>query len=388
MQDDTRGPRVAMLEACGAGPGQIEPLLAYGASPYAALPAAAATLPFPDEPHIEAWQQYAGEAATRGAFEALRRRFVQLQFPVRAGMSEEEPYHRATRRGLFADAAPFAPGVALEDPGGLELEIHPSLAGRIPVVVPATRADFVTLVQAFTERNEPAEVPDSMGACLVNGLNNWSRVEAHRERWRAGLGPGVGEEATDAAWAMEFKALAARKPLYQDRFIILSRGPYSAIPAGALGLDEAAWLQQSLAIRREHECVHYLTYRAAGLIRSNVLDELIADFAGLVAATGTYSAEVARRFLGLHGYPAVQPGSRIWIYRGQPPLDDEAMQVVAALAVRATNHLEGAAADWGAGLRELATLGRLVAALAALTLEELAAGHMPEPAAAPGAPVA
>ena len=55
----------------------------------------------------------------------------------------------------------------------------------------------------------------------------------------------------------------------------------------------------SVAIRLEHECLHYLTYRLSGMIRSNVLDELVADFAGLVAATGKYSRDLAIRFLGL-----------------------------------------------------------------------------------------
>lgn len=373
--------RARLLEECGAAPGRIDALLAYTATPYGGLPAAAGAFPLADEPHVEAWQRYAAEADASGAFAALRRHFVQLQFPVRAGISEDEAYRRATRRGFFDEAAPFAPGVVLEEPDGLELQIHASIAGRIPVLVPATRADFVTLVQAFTGRNEPAPVPESMGACLVNGLNNWSRVEDHRARWREAHGAA----ATDEAWAAEFKALVARKPLYQDRFIILSRGPYSATPAEDVDQPDDEWLGRSLAIRLEHECTHYLTYRCAGLIRSNALDELLADFAGLAAATGTYSAALALRFLGLDAFPEIRPGSRLLIYRGQPPLPDDAMQVVAALAVRAARQLERLALDSGEALRDRVALGRLVASLAACTLDELASGVLPSPRSDAGA---
>jgi hypothetical protein len=42
----------------------------------------------------------------------------------------------------------------------------------------------VRLVQAFSERNEPKVVLDSMGACIVKGLNNWSRIHVRRDAWK------------------------------------------------------------------------------------------------------------------------------------------------------------------------------------------------------------
>ena len=364
--------RAGILRDCGASAGDLDALLAYTQTPYAAL-ADDASFPLPDEPHIEAWQQYAAAARRDGAWEALRRTFVQLQFPIQDGISEDDEYRRATRRGQFDAADAFAPGIVLEDPSGLELIIHESLAGRIPVIVPATRPDFVTLVQAFTERNEPRPVPASMGACMVVGLNNWKRVEAYRDAWTRSMG----DEGTDEAWAVEFKAFAARKALYQDRFIILSRGPYSAIPSDVAGLAEDAWLRQSLTIRREHECVHYLTYRLAGMIRSNVLDELLADFAGLVTGTGRYDPQLALRCLGVARDGSLSPDSRLLIYRGT--LSDSALRVVATLAVRATTHLERCADAWGDRLKDITTLATAIVSLAARPVEELAAGVVPLP---------
>jgi hypothetical protein len=365
--------RVRTLRAFGATDEQLDGLLAYTATAYGALDPARTSVPLTDEPHLDAWRQYAEEAFGVGAFAALQKRFVQLQFPVQAGISEDEAYRRATRRGDFAAADAFRPGVTLEDPAGLELQIHQSIAGRIPVLVPATRADFVTLVQAFTERNEPVPVPDSMGACMVNGLNNWDRVETYRRNWTAAHGEG-------ADWASEFKLLAARKPLYQDRFIILSRGPYSATRAEDAGFAHDEWIRRSIAIRREHECVHYLTYRLSGLIRSNVLDELVADFAGLVGATGAYSRNLALRFLGLHDYPSIPEGSRLRVYRTS--LSDAQLDVVAALACKATTHLEECAARWGQRLRDLTVLSSVIVGLMAVSVEELADGVVPVPGTA------
>ena len=361
--------RRSVLRRFGATDDQLEGLLAYTATAYAGIDAAT-PLPLADEPHIVAWESYAADAVAVGAFAALQKRFVQLQFPIRRGISEQDDYRRATRRGEFGAAADYAPGLKLERPDDLDLQLHRSIAGTIPVLVPATRHDFVALVQAFTERNEPVTVPDSMGACMVNGLNNWDRVAAYRREWTARYG-----EAAD--WSAEFKLFATKKPLYQDRFIILSRGPYSAVGADEMGLTAQQWTEQSIAIRREHESLHYLTYRLSGLIRSNALDELIADFAGLVAATGTYSPDLAIRFLGLHRYPEIPADSRLHVYRGE--LSDEQLRVVASLARAAARQLEDCAARWGTGLPDVKILAPVILGLITVNLEDLADGMVPLP---------
>lgn len=362
--------RRSTLRRFGATDDQMDGLLAYAATAYAGIDAATA-LPLADEPHIAAWETYAADAAAIGAFAALQKRFVQLQFPIRAGMSEQDDYRRATRRGDFTAAADHAPGLKLEGPDELDLQLHRSAAGTIPVLVPATRRDFISFVQAFTERNEPVPVPDSMGACMVNGLNNWDRVSTYRQQWTALHG-----ESAD--WGAEFKVFATKKPLYQDRFIILSRGPYSAVGAEEIGRAAQAWTEQSIAIRREHECLHYLTYRLSGLIRSNALDELVADFAGLVAATGTYSADLAIRFLGLHRAPEIPADSRLQVYRGE--LSDMQLRIVASLARAAAQQLELCAGRWGNRLADVNVLASVILALLTVNLEELAEGAVPLPA--------
>jgi hypothetical protein len=374
MADDTF--RTDVLTRAGAAtPAIVDELLAYNAKPFP--PEAAAkrpVFPLPDEPHVDAWRGYASESQASGdVFSALKRHFIQLRYPIRAGISDEEAYKQGTRRGMFEAADVYAgEALTLERPDLLELSIHATIAGHVPLLIVGYRGDFVRLVQAFSERNEPKVVLDSMGACIVKGLNNWSRIHVRRDAWKREMG----ESATDDGWAAEFQRLIPQKELYQDRFIILSRGPYSAIAAGDVGLDDQEWLDRSLAIRREHELTHYFTYRAFNSIRNNVFDELIADFVGLVRTFGAYRSDFALRFLGLEAYPAFRAGGRLEVYRGKPPLSDDAWAVARTLAVQSARNLEGFANAHPQHLQSLAALGALTFALTTLTLEELASADM------------
>jgi hypothetical protein len=370
--ESRRALRADVLRSCGASPALVEELLAYGAAPEVPAGTTRPAFPLPDEPHIESWLSYEREAKDAGVFAALARHFIQLRFPIRAGVSEADAYRQATRKGVFSAADAFAPGLVLSRPDDLALTISPTMAGRIPVLVAGDRADFVALIQAFTERNEPAPVPPAMGACIVKGLNNWSRIAAYRDAWTRER-----PDATDEDWNEEFRQLIPHKVRYQDRMILLSRGPYSGIAAADIGFDEDDWLARSLVLRREHEFTHYFTYRVFGIMRNHVFDELVADFVGLVRALGRYRADLALRFLGLEDFPRYRQGGRLEVYRGQPPLSDEAFAVVRALAVRAAANLERLGEIRGDSLQDLASLGQLTFDVWGLSLEELASAEMP-----------
>jgi hypothetical protein len=361
--------RRRMLEEAGARGGEVDELLAYnsGAVERRRVPQLPG-FPLQDEPHIEAWRGYAEEAARRGAWATLHERLPQLRFPVAAGMSEREAYRAATRKGAPADGSGDATGLPVREPGGIELDLHAAIAGAVPVVAVSAREDFVLLVQALCHRNEPRPVPDSMGACIVTGYNNWDRVHAHRRRWEAAH-PGAGA----ADWSEEFARLQADKRLYQDRFVILSRGPYSNVGAAEAGFPEREWLERSFAIRREHECTHYFTLRVFGALGNNLHEELLADFMGLVGAFGRFRTELALRFLGLESFPALRAGGRIENYRGTPPLSAGAFAALAWLANRGVGNLGRLAEARPQALEGRDDLARLVCALTSLTLEELAA---------------
>lgn len=327
--------------AHGAAGAVLEELAVYSGDRFDLRAADGLRFPLPDEPFVEAWERYRAEAEERGAWAVLRERLVQLRFPVGEGMSARPEYLAATRRGILP---PAGEGVTLNAPDALRLGLHPTPAGRIPVLVLPDRGDFETLVRALTRRNEPHPLPASMGACIVSGYNNWDRVHALREAWERGRGG-----ADEAGWQAEFRSIVPRRELYQDRLVLLSVGPYSAVPAEALGLDEAAWLDRSLEIRLEHECAHYFTRRVFGSMRNSLHDELLADYAGIRAAAGRFRADWFLRFMGLEDFPAYRVGGRLENYRGDPPLSDAAFAVLRQAVARAAAALERSDAEAGDG---------------------------------------
>jgi hypothetical protein len=51
------------------------------------------------EDHILAWQKYLSETEKMGVWKTLRRRLVQLQFPIEAGISNTPEYRASIYRG-------------------------------------------------------------------------------------------------------------------------------------------------------------------------------------------------------------------------------------------------------------------------------------------------
>jgi len=361
-----------VLARLGAAPGEAAELRAYNENVFDLGALGPETrFPFPDEPFVAFWEEVAAESRERGAFIVLRERLPQLAFPIREGISRTEAYRGATLRGVPVETFPEATGLELEHPEAVEVVLHPSPAGRIPLLIARRRPEFAALIQALTRKNEPEPVPDAQGALMLAGYNNWSRIRELRRRWEAGE---AGEPAArrTASWGEEFQRIQPQRELYQDRFILLSDGPYSAVPAGDLGLDEGEWRRLSLVIRRDHECAHYLTRRLFGSMRNNLLDELMADYAGLVGATGHFDAGWFLRFLGLQDFPRYRDGARLDLYRGKPPLSDGAFRVLQRLIREAALSLE----RFDAGQpqdRTPAGTARTLAALASLRLEDLAA---------------
>jgi uncharacterized protein DUF7005 len=311
----------------------------------------ASDCPLPDEPFVDAWQRYIESAAQIGPVRTLRRALMQLRFPVEAGMSDDPTYVAAVRRGEWR-GDPDRTGVRFVRPKRIRIFLHPTAAGRVPVIVAAAREDFVSLVRALTCRNEPRPVAEAMGACIVAGYNNWKRIAA--------LGP-------------LFAGASSNKSLYQDRFILLSSGPYSGVPARDLGLANGEWLQMSLTIRLEHECAHYVTRQLLGTMRNSMLDELIADYTGIVAAAGRYHASWFLRFIGLDEPGRCRAGGRIHTYRGAPPLADTAFVTLHQVVRDAAAQLEAFDHVYRRSAGNPIETARTIVALAKVGLEGLAA---------------
>ncbi|HEX8391721.1 MAG TPA: hypothetical protein VF665_05110 [Longimicrobium sp.] len=358
--------RAAVLAAHGARGAEVGELLAYSENAF--VPAEGDTeWPLADEPFVAAWDGYAARAAGEGAAAVLGEVLPQLRFPIQDGMAAEDGYRAATLRGL-PESHPGG-GVRFVDEAGIRLFVHPTAAGRIPVIVARARQDFVALLRALTRKNQPDAIPDSMGACIVGGYNNWDRVARLRAEWEAHNAP--------AGWAAHFRdAVVPRRELYQDRFILLSSGPYSAVDAASLGLDADEWRERSVALRLDHECAHYFTRRVWGSMRNSLHDELIADYQGIRAVEGRYRADWFLRFMGVESEDGYREGGRLQNYRGTPPLSDGAFTVLGRLVRSAAAGLEAMDALRPRGaVRPARETARVLSVLTAASLEELASAE-------------
>lgn len=348
--------RASVLADYGASTTEIEELLVYTENVFDHNAAASIKFPLPPETHVATWENYVAQAQEIGVFPTLQTKIMQLRFPIQEGISQTEAYQSATRKGILVDGIKEATGLVLQQPEKLQLIVHQSLAGAIPVIIACERSDFVALVQALTMRNEPKEVPASMGACMVGGFNNWDRVNQYRLSWQE-----KHPDSTQASWNEEFRCLIPQKELYQDRFIILSQGFYSNVSATDIGMIQTQWQQLSLTIRLEHECTHYFTRRLFGSMRNNLLDELIADYRGIVAAAGCYRDDWFLRFMGLESFPNYRQGGRLENYQGT--LSEGSFKILQSLVVAAARNLKSL---------EVIDPTMMLTALCHLTLEELA----------------
>ena len=356
--------RSGVLEKLGAQGEVLEEMLAYSSRAFdVSSEDRAREYPLPDEESVAAWERYALEAADVGLFERLQQCLVQLNFPIAAGISESSTYQAATRRGEAPPIAEPGDGLSLADPEGLRLLIHPTPAGRVPVLIAAQRQDFESLLQALTRRNEPEPISPAVGATMIAGYNNWERVRDFKGAWKA--------ENPFGLWAVGFNELIPQKHLYQDRFILLSSGRYSDVPAADLGLEEDEWIEQSIAIRREHECAHYFTRRVFGIMQNALHDEIVADYMGIVEVAEHFRADWFLHFMGLEDTPRFRTSGRLGTYRGDPALSDEAFEVLQSLVVAAASNLEAADRERRQRL-DLKSKALTLCALCELSIEEIA----------------
>lgn len=326
--------REEVLISYGADASEVQELLAYNQNVFQHEDCSKPLeLPLPSEVHLDDWEEYAAQAEVRGAYSVLKDVFVQWQFPIQQGISQTEAYRSATLKTGSVDRSEEA-SLVFQHPEEIELTIHHSLAGAIPVLLVKHREDFVTVVRSLTKRNEPEPIPLSMGACIVSGYNNWARIRNYQNQWCE-----QNPDCDDEAWNAEFQRLIARRELYQDRFLILSNEFYSNTAPEKLDLTEAQWRDFSHKIRLEHECTHYFTYRLFASMRNNLLDELIADYMGIVAANGSYRADWFLQFMGLEA-PHYREGGRLENYRGEPPLSGGAFKILQKLVQAAAINLE------------------------------------------------
>jgi hypothetical protein len=366
---DNRAFRKKVLQELGGTGPDVDELLHYNTNHF--NPTAFQSdlqLPEEDQPFVPIWAEYAEQAHEIGVFDTLKQHLVQLQFPIVEGVSTTSAYQQAVRKGITPSNHTQHRGLILNFPERLKLVIHQTVAGKIPVLIAHSREDFVTLLRALAMRNEPKRVPMSQGAAMLAGYNNWDRIH----RLRTQFAQTSGEEYSEQTWRIRFKEIVPQKHLYQDSIILLSTEYYSGVSPAQLGLEASAWRKKSLTIRLEHESTHYVTKRIFGSMQNNLLDELIADCAGIIMAKGYFDANWFLSFMGLEHYPTYREGGRLQNYRGMPPLSDGAFKLLQHLIYCAAQNLEAVSKRFDTKHTTSQARNHFVMTLTGLTLEELA----------------
>ncbi len=319
-------------------------------------------LPLADEPFVEAWQNYLRASHQGDCVTALREPFVQWNFPVQQGLSAQTEYVDVTRRFAPVGNSSLASGPEFRDPAGVTLRLQESLAGRIPIVAFSDREDFEYAWRALTQRNEPVPIPGGMGAAMIAGYNNVARIQQAQADYL--------KRHSARQWPEALRELLQQKARYQDKFILISPGEYSGVPAAQLNLDDHQWRELSVEIRIHHELTHYVTQRLCGSMQNHLLDELIADYAGMTGANRDYHADWFLRCMGVDEKGSYQLGSRMQHYTADIVPGSEAFDILVRLISTAARNLE----KLNVVLRRQAdsAVQMVVLALACFSLAELA----------------
>ena len=261
---------------------------------------------YADKEYVETWQSYIDESNKAGALEVLKKCYPQLKFPIEKDIDKTEEYRNFVFKGRTTNAFSNEE-IGLNNAEGIEIKLHESIAGKIPVLIIPNDIDFVKIIQSLVHRNNPVQIPDPMGAAVLNGINNWYRLHKLSSAWLKNNPLGN--------WPQEFtKNIKPYPSLFKDRLIVLSRKPYSNIPAKDLNLLEESWRKYSLEIRLEHECTHLYTLQKFGVMNNNLHDELIADYIGICKALGSFNKSWLLHFMGLENYPVYRKGARLENY--------------------------------------------------------------------------
>ncbi|MGN1137155.1 MAG: DUF7005 family protein [Oscillospiraceae bacterium] len=230
----------------------------------------------------------------------------------------QEQYAAVVRQGqppLKKDLSHFT----MDEEDSLIIENTP--AGKVCVITLNNRKDFETFYTIMGCRCVPTEISRTMGASILNGVINRGRIEQHREAFfKKEL-----DEGRIPDWISEFKRFTSDKANYLDTLILLSTGDYSNIPGEQFGYEEKEWRELSHAIRKAHECTHFICRKKFPEQKEPVWDEICADAIGIISALGRFNVNMEEVFLGVNeqGYS----GGRLENYADAETLDSLSVKI-------------------------------------------------------------
>lgn len=225
-------------------------------------------------------QEFHGRAVIETLADTYRQLFVS------PGPGGKEKYLDIVERGNEPEARDLSHFIT-SDEDSMTTEETP--AGVVTVITLSKREDFVTFLRIMANRCEETDIPDTQGASIINGVINRRKIERHMEGF------------SGSEYDEEFRRFTSERRNFKDALIVLSVGPYSAIPAKMTGVSDEEWIILSHKIRKYHECTHFICRNLYPDKKDAIWDELVADAVGIVAAFGKYNADMEKMFLGIDG---------------------------------------------------------------------------------------
>ena len=177
-----------------------------------------------------------------------------------------------------------------------ELVYETTPAGEVLTVKLADRRDFEMLLNIMTNKCVIKEIPATQGASILDGVINWNKIHARKREF---INEEKAKGVSEPDWDSEFARFTSDRNNFKEVLIVLSVGPYSAIPAEKLGMEESEWIRLSHTIRKYHECTHFICRRLYKDKINAIWDELVADAVGIYAALGRFDIHMEEIFLGI-----------------------------------------------------------------------------------------
>lgn len=265
-------------------------------------------------------------------FNFLKLCFPQLNFPIDDEIQNSQLYKEAVLKGIYNDIDLSQNNLELNNTNNVKISIHKSFAGSVPLLTVLDESDFVKIIQALLYKNRSVYLPSSMGASMINGINNWQKINTLKENWQS--------TNNSNSWNEEFtKNILPNPNLYKDKLIILSKKEYSKISHKSLGISKEKWLDLSYNIRLEHECTHLYTLTKFGIASNNLHDELVADYIGIVKTIGYFDKDWMLLFMGLENFPEYRKGARLENYIVGIDIDSEDFFVLKKIIKNAIDNI-------------------------------------------------
>ena len=167
-------------------------------------------------------------------------------------------------------------------------------AGMVYILFLQERSDFERFVQVMVYSCEPAAVASKIESAEILGVTNWRKIENHMNDYLSNGG-------SNLSWRDELRKFTNNKKNYQDTILVIGSGGYCGLTAEEAGFEKDTWEEISVKIKIYSSCARYIVRKLFSDYKDIIWEEMLADCAGLLYATGRYDVSLAKKFFGVSG---------------------------------------------------------------------------------------